>query len=150
MKPDTSQDEFRLLLGRRDLAGKQLTAADALSAMAEFYLNHRAEGCDLGDGGDMLLYQWGIYGFGRPKSFQFDITRQFIFGDGEDDEIFQLQFTLHYPVSEEVQAIKAGNRWCDTPKHLAEFESFIRHSAAFQFVAARLSDEVQIRYGCAG
>jgi hypothetical protein len=150
MKPSRSLKVFRDLLKERALSAQRMIGADALAIMSEFYASERAEGCDTAAQGDMLLYQWGVYDWGHGPSFQFDITRQFILGDGEDHEIFQLQFTLHYPVSEEAKALRSGNRWCKSPAELEEFQAFIRQSAAFGFAAQRMSDKVEIAYDCAG
>ena len=127
-----------------------MNGAEALSAMAEFFVSERADGCDATRQGDMLLYQWGTFDWGDGPSFQFDITRQFIVGDGEDDEIFQLRFTLHYPVSDEAKALGSGNRWCKSLTQLDDFQNFIRQSAAYAFAAQRSAERVEIDYGCAG
>jgi hypothetical protein len=150
MKPSASETAFRTLLTQRGLSMRRMTAGDAISAMAPFSAERRAEDCACAAQGDMLLYQWGVYDFGRPPTFQFEIARQFIVGNGEDDEIFQLHFTLHFPSSAEAKAIKAGNRWCGSPARLAEFEDFVRKSAAYSYASARPSEDVAIRYECAG
>jgi hypothetical protein len=149
MKPELSETSFRALLRNRNLSEKRMTGADALSVMIAFYRDQRAKGCDATPQGDMLLFQWGIYGFGRPKTFQFDITRQFIVGTGEDDEIFQLRFTLHYPALE-VGTMRSGNRWCETPLQTSDFEEFVRKSEAYRYAGTRLSEEIELSYGCAG
>jgi hypothetical protein len=152
MKPATSKKELQALLKRQGLDSKKLTARNVMETMLAFYTNQRAEGCDVTQYGDMLLYQWGIYDWDRggPKFFLFDITRQFVLGEGEDDDTFQLMFTLHYPVTLEVQSIKAGNRWCHSPQQISEFETFIRNSEPYIYAAERLSEKVSIEYDCAG
>ena len=55
--------------------------------MLAFYESMRFDDVDLAADGDMLLYQWGTYDWGRGASFEFDITRQLILGAGEDEDI---------------------------------------------------------------
>ena len=151
MKPSDSLKAFRALLKKHALPEQRLTGAEALSMMVEFFAAERAVGCDpTQQQRDMLLYQWGVFDWGDGPSFQFDITRQFIVGEGEDDEISQLRFTLHYPVSDEVKALGSGDRWCQSLTQLDDFQNFIRNSTAYRFSAHRRSDRIEIDYNCAG
>jgi hypothetical protein len=100
--------------------------------MVEFYRDHRAEHCRLEEDGDMLLYQWGTYGYGQPETFQVDLTRQFIQGVGGDDpEMSQLSLTVHCEPTAALRALGNGNQWCHRPDDLVQFEEFIRENQAF-------------------
>ena len=57
--------------------------------MLRFYGDESVAGCRDDGAGDMLLYQWGTYDWGAGESFEFDITRQLIFADDEDDDIVE-------------------------------------------------------------
>jgi hypothetical protein len=99
--------------------------------MLGFYRDVRCEDVDLEDNGDMLLYQYGTYGFSRPKTFQFNLTRQFSVEESNEDEgISQLQLTLHYPPSSALDPLKA-NQWCRSLDELTAFEALIRDNDAF-------------------
>ena len=150
MKPEAAETEFVLLMGRRGLLLRDLTAEHGIPAMLAYYQEERAEGPSLERDGDMLLYQWGTYDWGRGEFFELDITRQLILNDGEDDDIWQLQLTFRFSPTASLRDLRRGNRWCSTPDELAEFETFIRASQAYQAVAAVKPTSVDLRYACAG
>ena len=75
------------------------------------------------DDSDMLLYQYGVYDWGDEfgEHFSFDITRQFF--KPEEDEPYQLNFTLIYE-SEQFKALKDYNCWSMS---FSDLENFIEH-----------------------
>jgi hypothetical protein len=117
-----------------------LHAESAIALMIAFYRVVRAEGCNIDQDGDMLLFQWGIYDHSGSKAFTYDITRQFMvplppLSDPEmhedpdvhlDPEMYQLSLTLYFVPTESMRACGSGDRWCPTPNELPAFESFIR------------------------
>lgn len=119
--------------------------------MLDFYRDVRVEGCDLDEDGDMLLFQWGTYDFSEGRSFQFDITRQFIVADpdNEDDAsaMSQLSFTFHFTPSPQFDALKDGNRWCSTPQDVQGFQAFITEGEAHGTVATARPAKVTLEYG---
>lgn len=137
MHPENSEAELRRRIGA---PLDTLTARQGIDAMLAFYVKQRAECVPLEKYGDMLLFQWGVYGFNLlPPTFQIDITRQFSL-EGED-EPFQLLFTFHYEPTSESQAIREGNRWCNSPEKLPEFRQFIEASPGY----VALSDAPPLR-----
>jgi hypothetical protein len=100
--------------------------------------------------GDMLLYQWGTYDWGDGESFELDITRQLIFGEAEDENIFQLSFTFKFVPTTELRRLAPGNRWCSSSEELEEFRNFIHHSAPFLTANEQLASSIQLEYGIAG
>ncbi len=134
-------DSLREFAARRGVAIEQLSAAEAIDLMASFYREVRADDCDLDADGDMLLFQWGLYDWGKGgESFTYDITRQLIpaqVGDSENQHGFigQLSLTLGFSPSASLRAIGAGNRWCFRPAELDEFLSFVRGSEATRAVS---------------
>jgi hypothetical protein len=144
MRPSESEKAFRRYCGTSGVSLDALSADAAVRGMLGFYRDVRAEQVGLEDNGDMVLYQWGTYGFSRPRTFQFDLTRQFIVEQSQDDEgISQLHFTLHYLRSSELEKLK-GNEWCRTPADVAEFDAFIRGSEAFRAVQPSCPTEVEL------
>lgn len=136
MEPSESQSRLEQLI--TDFGGTlaALTIADAIRYMLTFYRDIRANNCSLDEDGDMLLFQFGAYDFGRGETYRYDITRQFILSDSEgDDGMSQLSLTVHFTVTEDLRALR-GNRWCSSPAQLDEFEQFIRNSPATQAVSA--------------
>ena len=64
--------------------------------------------------GDGILAQYGIYSsFGGGKTFQLDMTRQFMFYDEDDeyDHMSQLNCTFEYAVTDELRALGESNLW---------------------------------------
>lgn len=116
--------------------------------MLDFYRDARADGCDLEGDGDMLLFQWGTYDSDEGKSFDFNITRQFMIEDCEDDDgMPQLSFTFHFQPSPTLAKLKDGNEWCSTPDDLEEFEAFITSSAAYSAVGTARPTKVTLEFG---
>jgi len=102
---------------------------EGLKQMLAFYECVKASGCD-GMGSDMLLFQWGVYDWGKGQFFEMNITRQFIENDRQgDDAISQLSLTFKYLPAAELIAIEAGNQWFDGREELNAFRDFIFSSA---------------------
>ena len=126
-----------------------LTPSKGIDLMLNFCDDHAVEGCR-SDHGDMLLYQWGTYDWGDGESFELDVTRQLIFGEGEDEDIFQLSLTFKFGSTKELGQLAYGNRWCLSRDELEGFRNFIYHSASFLTTNEQLASSVQLEYGIAG
>jgi hypothetical protein len=141
MRPGGSKEA---LLNRLKKAPDK-TVAGTLQVMLDFYAEERAEGCcSVDEDGDMLLYQWGTYDWGHGEHFELNLTRQFIL-PGEH-EPYQLSMTLMFEPTDESRQLDAGNRWCPSPDHLAEFRSFICQSAPHALLGARVSPHIAVDY----
>ena len=148
MRPSQSQAEFLARIGKAGLTLNALKTEAAVGLMASFYKDQRAEGCRLEQQGDMLLYQWGTYSFGPPETFQLDLTRQFVEEAGEEDPpMSQLSLTVHYLPTPELRALGTGNRWCEHPDLLPDFERFIQTSEAYRQSGARAPARVTLDWG---
>jgi hypothetical protein len=150
MKVRDTKKQFVQVLKKRGLKLSSLSPEEGIDAIIAFYKDVRADGCDLKQQGDMLLYQWGNYDWGVGESFEFDITRQLIEGDGEDENIRQLNLTFHFKPTDSLHKLKNGNRWCRSPKMLKSFQSFVKSSGPFKAVAATKPAEVSLEFGIAG
>ena len=150
MTPESAQQELQTRIQQSGRPMSSLTPAQGIRLMLDFYRDVRADGCELDEDGDMLLFQWGTYDFGEGRSFRFDITRQFIAGlpeDADDDSAMsQLSFTYHFTQSAQFDALK-GSRWCSTPDDLPDFETFITGSDAYRAVATARPERVTLDYG---
>jgi hypothetical protein len=148
MKVASAKKRFLQLIKPKAADLSSLSLADGTALMLGFYQDERAEGCEIADDGDMLLYQWGCYDWGQGETFDFNITRQFMDVAGEDEDIRQLSLTFKFKPSESLRKLKAGNRWCHSPEETAEFRSFIASSAAYKAVAkanpVRVTLELQV------
>ena len=129
---------------------QSLTPRRAVQAILAFYRDVRADDCELDEDGDMLLVQWGINDWGEGEHFSFDMTRQFIVGPGEDEDIRQLGVTFRYPPEDSLAALGSGNRWCHRPEHVDGFREFIEASEPFRAIADRRAATVDLRYESAG
>ena len=129
---------------------ESLTPGEGIDLMLRFYADELADGLAGGDMGDMLLFQWGTYDWGEGEFFDFDITRQFIFGDREDEEIFQLSLTFRFVPTEELKSLPEGNRWCQSRAALGDFRSFVLNSPPYVALSKKLASSVDLHYGCAG
>jgi hypothetical protein len=150
MKAKQAKAEFKRAIASANRRVSSLTPAEGLQLIADFYRNVRAEDVARLPDQDMLLYQWGTYNWGQGAHFSLDLTRQFILGLGEDDNIWQLHLTFYFPPEPALQQLGKGNRWCGSVEALPEFVSFVRSSPAFQASAARTDARPELEYGRAG
>jgi hypothetical protein len=133
-------------------AGKQvhsLNAEDAASLAISFFRDTRAEDaqpCSEGDQGDGLLFQWGVYDWGRGEFFELGFTRQFaMIGKNDDDALYQLHLTLRFAPLDSLRAVKEGNRWCWSVEGRKNMESFITKSEALTAVRSLKPASVELR-----
>ena len=145
MKPKQS---LKALTERIEATGASLanlTAAEGVAAMLSFYADERADGCDLDEDGDMLLYQWGVYPSGRSgETFQLDITRQFILP--RQDEPYQLSLTFHFPATPKLTKIKPGDEWCSSPDEMKGFRETVLKSPAYRAVAKDAPKRIELDF----
>lgn len=127
-----ARDELESILLVRIGDPTRPTADQAVNAMLDFYPDSRVEDVDLDSDGDILLFQWGVYGWGgAPARFDYDITRQFIVAHlVDDDVIYQLRYTLYFEASPEAEAVGKGNRWCSSSQELEGMADFIAQHPA--------------------
>jgi hypothetical protein len=150
MKAKRAKQEFERLIRRSGLRIGSLSPARGLEMMLAFYGSVRFDDVDLAANGDMLLYQWGTYDWGEGESFEFDITRQLILGNGEDEDIFQLSLTFKFQPTVALRQLGAGNRWCHSLEEVEEFRSFIDNSPSIIAVGQATPSKAQLEYGVAG
>jgi hypothetical protein len=141
MKPSDSEDALRRRLGRH---GQAITARVAFEEIFAFYADERADDVLIEKDGDMLLYEWGVYSFTGPESFQVGVTRQFIVTD--EDEPYQLHLTLHFAPTDALRECGHGNEWCYSPNRLPAFTQFIESSIPFRAVADIEPLRVELRF----
>ena len=132
MHAGTALSEFRRLLTKRGVDLSRVSPRQAVEAMLAFFREVEASDCDADADGDMLLFQWGTYDRGRGSHFELDITRQLIPRGRDDDDIWQLSFTLKFPPTSELVAFGASNRWCHARDDLAAFTAFVTGSPVFR------------------
>lgn len=150
MKTKQAREEFDAFLKAMGSPATLDAPAAGFNAMLGFYRSIRAEDVDLARDGDMLLFQWGIYGSEENRSFDLDLTRQLICGEGEDDDIWQLHLTYRFPVDEVFRGLGSGDRRCENPSVVDAFQTYILDNAAFQAAAVRGDGVVQLNYECVG
>ena len=142
MTPRTAKKQF---LKRLDLTGhtvKTLTPAAGVAAMCQFYADDRAAGCE-SDDGDMLLFQWGAFDWGKGLTLEINITRQFIANGGAPT---QLVLTFRFPAPKS-SGIHAGGKWCSSPDDLTAFQRFVSRSKLMKTLKQHLPMTVELRYG---
>ncbi len=150
MRQDSVKSIFIDRIRTADASLETITPSKGIDLMLEFYEQDAVDGCRNDGQGDMLLYQWGTYDWGDGESFELDITRQLIFGEGEDEDIFQLSLTFKFVATTELRQIASGNRWCSSREDLEGFRKFIHHSVPFLTANEELASAVQLEYGTAG
>ncbi|HEY1245826.1 MAG TPA: hypothetical protein VGF29_13455 [Hyphomicrobiaceae bacterium] len=153
-KQGDALEAFRLFLGGRGLNEATVGVRDGFETMLDFYGDARASGCALDEDGDMLLFQWGTYLRHRPDGAvdevsNLDLTRQLIYGVGEDDDIWQLGLTFEFDPTE-FRGLKRGNKWCHSLEDLPQFREYVLASAPFAAGSRLQIRRTTLNYGCAG
>lgn len=144
------KEEFQRYLAGRGESVQNITPSRALELVLAFYKEVRAEGCDVAADQDMLLFQWGTYDWGEGEHFEVDLARQFIFGDGEDEDIWQFHVMFRFAPSEQLSQLGSGDRWCKSLEDLPEFTSFVRGHPVTLAVGSRTDAVASLNYECAG
>jgi len=141
----------RLIADARMPLGR-LTPAQGLPLVLDFYLNQQAQDAPPEEDGDMLLFQWGTRDRSDTELFELDLTRQFIIGSAEDENIWQLSLTFQFLPTDERRRLRSGSKWCPSPNpgSVDHFDRFVRETAAFQAVAVLEPDAVKLDYFNAG
>jgi len=94
-----AEKAFLRLLAARGLSVETMTVDEGVTAMIDFYTQHRAQHTRLDDDGDGLLVQWSP---GR-----LDVARQMIRSGSDDSPVMQLSLT--FTVNAALPA--AGSEW---------------------------------------
>jgi hypothetical protein len=149
MKPEAAKQELeKRIVEQTGKTFTELTPAQGIRVMLDFYKYVRADDCNAIELSDMLLFQWGVYNQNTQGPwFEIDITRQFAVYYNEDDhEIFQLSLTFYFSLSEQLSAIGEGNRWCSQPERLPDFEETMISKEAYQAVQGSHPSMVKLEY----
>jgi hypothetical protein len=150
MAPGDAQTEFTNRLRARGFELPSVSVEAGFSEAFAFYRDVRPAGCEKNLDGDMLLFQWGTYDWGKGRYFNLDLTRQFVLEGTEGDEgIFQLAFTFLYAPSPALESLKDGNRWCHSPADLSEFQRHVTFSEAYRVALGQVPAKVQLTYEAA-
>ncbi|MFD8100244.1 hypothetical protein ACFV24_11960 [Nocardia fluminea] len=149
MRASDLENGFLRYLGNHGRAVDKFDAITAIGSMTMFYAYHRVTEVDIDNDGDMLLFQWGIYGSDQQE-FVYDITRQVITGSGDDDSIRQLSLTLHYPTTATSQSLGNGSRWCPHPEQAETFLALVAHHPATTHVGSAHPYRIQVTFNHAG
>lgn len=106
--------------------GVDLSSPDPLQTWITFkeFAALPVEGVDP-EGGDMFLFQWGVYDWhdGNGERFEIDFTRQFVVNTptGEYDHMQQLHCTFFYDATTQLREFGSGDDWL---QDVSEAESF--------------------------
>lgn len=138
----TAPDAFRAFLAGRGETLDTLTVRTALVSVVAFYRAQRFDTVDYGGDEDMLLFQWGK-DFGTDR-FIVNITRQFIEGEGEDDDMFQLRLVLYFPPDDPPGS---SGDWC---ADAVQWYSDTQALPVTRSYADRSPLEVRLHFGCCG
>lgn len=147
MRPSTSALFFQNFLSARGLSVSSLTSKQLVNSSLEFFREVPFSGLGRGQDSDMLLFQWGIFNWGKGEHFELNITRQFIeSGSMGDDGMSQLRLTAYFAPTQALRAIRVSNRWCETRNDLENFAKYIATSEAYLAVQNAKPTEVQLTW----
>ncbi|NNE23290.1 MAG: hypothetical protein HKN11_11850 [Rhizobiales bacterium] len=127
-----------------------LPPAQSFALMFDFYETVRAkDAAPQDEDGDMLLFQWGIYNWRKHDSddagqFELNLSRQVIYPDGDDQEIYQLGLTYSYQPDDVLEALGKGNFWCHDLSIAHEARTKVLTSPALVHCDARTAVSVSL------
>src|SRR5262249_23589137 len=131
MSPLESADALKDYLRGRRMDFEHAALEDVVPAVLDFYETVRAGRLDPGPQSAMLLFQYGVYDWGKGAFFELDITRQFIEQNDEfveDGIMSQLACTMFYKPTPILSALGRSHWWCHNRSELSEFSQTIQRS----------------------
>ncbi len=146
MKARAAKTRFLQRLAEAGGSIDALRPVAGIEAMFAYYAEERADGCEFDADGDMVLFQWGTYDWGKGAAFEIDITRQLIVAGDEEEEPRQLSLTFRFDPSVGGEAGE-GHRWCHSPDELPEFRQFVSASSALTAASHHSPKSIELRYG---
>jgi hypothetical protein len=145
LKPANSARTLEQFFAKRGLSVPTLTVPQLVDGVLAFYREVRASSLIQEPQADMLLYQWGVFDWGKGANFEIDITRQFISASAfDDDAISQLRCTALFAPTPALRSIPVSNLWCKSITEFASFGTFIRESAAYIAVQSLSPARVEV------
>ena len=138
MNHDQAIETFEQLLKKNRLKLEALTPKQGLALVLRFYKTTRADDCDLADGGDKLLVQWGVRTDRESgdETFQFNLTRQFMPTEA-DGATSQLRLTFAFELDDELEELEAEKSWCGHPQEIADLEEEIVANESYEQISER-------------
>jgi hypothetical protein len=139
---------------RFGLEVERLDFDQLLEVITGWYACQRFEDVDMGEGGDMLLLQWGTSRLSGAPTFEYDLVRQLILDDVPDDVVddgfWQLHVTLRFAPTAANATLGSGHRWCGGLAELPAFRDFVEAAPATAYVRATPPVAVEAWFECAG
>ncbi len=143
-KPDTLST-FRSMSGSLI---ESLPIEQSFALLIDFYELHRAsDTVPVSEEGDMLLFQWGPNKWAEGAPFEINLTRQFIYPDEEDYEMYHLSLTYSYLSDDGLDALEKGNAWYSDPLDTAQAREQILTSNGVTLCASHNPSLVTLNWG---
>lgn len=140
MRTQRALSELRSFARRQGMEMDHLTARDIADLMVGFYLDYRADDCDLEADGDLLLFQWGVADRGQGEAFEYNLIRQFevrstvpTAQNGQPEGTWQLVLSLRLSPTPALTDVGIGNHWCISPDEVDDFRAFIAAHPSTRF-----------------
>lgn len=146
MHPTDSASTFENALAASGLTVAELDAQQALAQMLSFYRDVRAEGCDIAEEEDTLIWRWKVGSQTESPVLLVEIIRSFIEpGTEDEDGMSQLCLSLQFELTDTLRALgKGGSLWCGSPQESEAFERSVLDSHACQALASLKPTAVEL------
>lgn len=133
MNEETFLESFTNYLQEKGLSESSLSLDLFPQIFIEYFQEIKFEEVEEENDGDMILFQYGIYNWGKGRVFELNFTRQFceVFPEVEAHQIFQLGVTFYYN-SESFTELTSLTKWSNEFESMREFENVITHSDGFK------------------
>ena len=137
-----AENAFRRHLAQSGVSLADLRVPAAVSVVAAFYRDSRAQHASVAHEGDGLFWRWGPNA--DASRFTVDLTRQLV-RDGADQPIVQLTLCFAFRWTPARREAGRGVMHTFSPDSSADFEHVVRRSPAYRAVAGASPIAVDLR-----
>lgn len=139
------ETDFWRHASRDDLAG--VSPHDAIVLMVSFADQVKYRHDTSSPYGDSLLFEYGVFDWGKGENFELTITRQVVFPFANpmdaDDHIIQISITFRYEPTA-FRHLTVMTKWASDLPPKQSMESFAMASPGYVLAADRVPREIQL------
>jgi hypothetical protein len=133
------EDKYKKWILKNFNNGQLSNVDEIINISLELFREIKVKGLDSDEeDGDILLFQYGTYDWGKGKFFRFNITRQFI--KSNEDEPYQLSMTLFFDPIE----CKSYNCWSNNFDDLEQWVENIKGTEGYKIVKKMTGKKFEI------
>jgi hypothetical protein len=102
-------------------------------------------------GGDSLLFEWGIYNWGKGEYFEVGLSRQIMLDlENYHEKMLSmtgLAVTCYFKVDYSNIRLGEGHKWCRSPSELIEFKKYVTEHNSFISILNQQPERISLVLG---